>query len=280
MHHEGSFGDTDWQEMWRKAKLNSTWRKLFGDRDTVEYWDRRAASFDKNTGDGRGGVMAEELIRRFGIDHDTTVLDIGAGTGRLAVPLARVARSVTAVEPSGGMLDILMGNAKTAGLHNIEFIRRKWEEVKIGTDLMEHDVVIACHSLGMMEIGDALAKMDTAAGRYCCVFSFGGRRVWDFSELWPKLYGEEFVPGPPYIYLVNLLLSMGINADVEVRKRKLERRYNSVREALEETKIRLDIRSEEHDRIISDHLSRVLVEKDGTFIHFNDFEEVMIWWEK
>lgn len=270
----------DWNEMWKNSKLNSTWRKLFGDRDTVEYWDRRAASFDRNTRDGRGDAMAEELIRKFGIDSDTTVLDIGAGTGRLAVPLARVARSVTAVEPSGGMLDILIGNAETPGLHNIEVLRRKWEEVELGKDFGQHDVVIACHSLSMMEIGDALAKMDAAAGRYCCIYSFGSQRIWDFSELWPKLYGEEFVPGPPYIYLVNILLSMGIDADVEVRKRKLERRYSSLREALEETKIRLDIHSGKHDSVILDHLSRVLVEEEGKFVHHNDFEEVMIRWEK
>jgi len=196
------------------------------------------------------------------------------------VPLARAAKSVTVVEPSGGMLDILIRNAGTAGLQNIEILQRKWEDVEVGTDVIEHDIVIACHSLSMMEIGDALAKMDAAALRYGCIFSFGGRRVWDFSELWPKLYGEEFALGPSYIYLVNILHSMGINADFEVMKRELERCYHSLGEALEETKIRLDIRSDEHDHIISDHLSGVLVEKEGTFLHRNDFEEVMIHWKK
>jgi 2-polyprenyl-3-methyl-5-hydroxy-6-metoxy-1,4-benzoquinol methylase len=43
------------------------------------------------------------------------ILDFGAGTGRLAIPLAARGHRVTAVEPSGGMLKVLRRKAANAG---------------------------------------------------------------------------------------------------------------------------------------------------------------------
>jgi SAM-dependent methyltransferase len=45
-----------------------------------------------------------------------SVLDIGAGTGRLAIPLAQRDMHVTVVEPSSGMMGQLMQYAKEAGV--------------------------------------------------------------------------------------------------------------------------------------------------------------------
>jgi SAM-dependent methyltransferase len=44
------------------------------------------------------------------------ILDFGAGTGRLAVPLAMRGHHVTAVEPSGAMLRVLLRKAAAAGV--------------------------------------------------------------------------------------------------------------------------------------------------------------------
>lgn len=280
MSPEIPYENIDWNGMWRKAKLNSTWRKVFGERDTIEYWNRRAENFDRNTRDGRGKELVETLISRFKIGDNTTILDIGAGTGRLAVPLAKVAKSITAVEPSSGMLSILLRNAEKENLDNIDHIRNKWEEMDVGMDIRGHDLVLACHSLGMMDIEEALLKMNAVANDSCCIITFGGKRIWDFSDLWPLLYGEKFVPGPNYIYLVNILFSMGIDANVEVKKVKVERQYSDIDEALSETKLRLDISDDDKDDIIRDHLLDTLVESGGKLTQCHDFEEVMIWWSK
>jgi len=280
MTPEIPYENIDWNEMWRNAKLNSTWRKVFGERDTIEYWNKRAENFDRNTRDGRGDELAERLISRFNIDDNTTVLDIGAGTGRLAIPLAKVAKSITAVEPSAGMMNILLRNAEKEDLHNINVIEKKWEEVDEDVDMWSHDLVLASHSLGLMNIEGALRKMNCLAERSCCVITFGGKRIWDFSDLWPLIYGEKFVPGPNYIHLVNILFSMRINANVEVKKVKVERQYSDIDEALSETKLRLDISDDDKDDIIRDHLLDTLVESGGKLTQCHDFEEVMIWWEK
>ncbi|MDP6154572.1 MAG: class I SAM-dependent methyltransferase [Candidatus Thermoplasmatota archaeon] len=272
--------EVDWNDLWRKAKLNSTWRKVFGDNDTVEYWNRRAESFNRNAGDKRGELTVDKLVKLFGIDETSTVLDIGAGTGRLAIPLARVAKSVTAVEPSPEMMKFLKMNASAERLGNISFVQKRWGDAAAGKEIKKHDIVIACHSLSMMNIRNALAKMNELCERYACIYAFGGKRVWDFTNLWPRLYGEKFVPGPSYIYLVNLLYYMSINANVEINKRKMERRYGNLDSAMEETKIKLDIRDDKKDGIIRKYLIDTLQEENGELFHVKEFEEVMIWWEK
>ena len=49
------------------------------------------------------------------------VLDFGCGVGRLTIPLARVAETVTGVDVSPAMLDLARARAAQIGLHNIEF---------------------------------------------------------------------------------------------------------------------------------------------------------------
>lgn len=49
-------------------------------------------------------------------DHDGSVLDVGAGTGKLSLPLIRAARTVVSTDASGEMLGIAVGKAATEAL--------------------------------------------------------------------------------------------------------------------------------------------------------------------
>src|SRR5499427_2011769 len=51
-----------------------------------------------------------------------TWLDIGAGGGRYALPLALLAKSVIAVEPSEGMRNVLKAGMAEHGIANIETV--------------------------------------------------------------------------------------------------------------------------------------------------------------
>lgn len=53
------------------------------------------------------------LLRAEGLDRDSTVVDIGAGTGQFALAAAEVSRRVVAVDPSPVMLSVLEEKART-----------------------------------------------------------------------------------------------------------------------------------------------------------------------
>ena len=69
------------------------------------------------------------------VTRDSRVLDIGAGPGTLAIPLAPRVKEVTAVEPGAGMVSILQERAAREGITNIRCIQKRWEDVDPALDL-------------------------------------------------------------------------------------------------------------------------------------------------
>ncbi|MDZ7728387.1 MAG: methyltransferase domain-containing protein [Dehalococcoidia bacterium] len=58
--------------------------------------------------------------------ENETWLDIGAGGGRYALPLALHTREVIAVEPSEGMLGVLRESAGEHGITNVREVAERW----------------------------------------------------------------------------------------------------------------------------------------------------------
>jgi ubiquinone/menaquinone biosynthesis C-methylase UbiE len=84
------------------------------------------AGYDRKAGyeAGLGDVDADldELTAR-GLDRTATVVDLGAGTGRLALAAARRFGRVVAVDVSPAMLGLVEERASSAGLKNLSCVR-------------------------------------------------------------------------------------------------------------------------------------------------------------
>jgi SAM-dependent methyltransferase len=63
------------------------------------------------------------LLRDLGLDETSTLVDLGAGTGTLAMAAAPHCRRVVAVDVSPAMLAALRARADRAGLDNVECVR-------------------------------------------------------------------------------------------------------------------------------------------------------------
>jgi SAM-dependent methyltransferase len=64
-----------------------------------------------------------EILQSLGLGAETTLIDLGAGTGTFAVAAAPLCRRVIAVDVSRAMLDALEVKVREAGLANVEIVR-------------------------------------------------------------------------------------------------------------------------------------------------------------
>ncbi|VVB57615.1 tRNA (adenine(57)-N(1)/adenine(58)-N(1))-methyltransferase TrmI [uncultured archaeon] len=83
------------------------------------YWPAQASKLKR----GPAVILPKDaglIIALSGIDKSSTVLDAGAGSGWLAVQLGRVAARVVSYEVRDEFAKIAAGNAKKAGLDNVE----------------------------------------------------------------------------------------------------------------------------------------------------------------
>src|SRR5690242_21798350 len=92
----------------RAQQMDAAYTRL--GRTSADFWDRRARGYHRSTKD----TVARDPLYLKLIDvvtPQTTVLDVGAGTGRFALALAPLARHIIAVEPSASMLNYLRHDA-------------------------------------------------------------------------------------------------------------------------------------------------------------------------
>jgi len=266
----------DWNKMWMQALEDSTWRKRQGDKKEFED-EESAKHYDESE---RDSDRPGRIIAKLDIDSNCTALDIGPGPGILAIPLAKIVKQVTVVEPSEAMLSCLRRNAQREDLLNISCINKKWEEVVPFEGIKEHDVLIASHSLSMLDMREALSKMDQLAKRSVYLIAGAGDTRDEYEELWPRLHDEEYVRWPSYIYIYNILYHMGIRANVEMSEDEYRQSYSSLDEATEEWKNSFEVASQEGEEIVRSYLSNHLIEQDNELWFVHRMKSALIWWSK
>jgi hypothetical protein len=108
------------------------------------------------------------------------------------------------------MLEILQENAKQKDITNINTINKSWYDS--WEEISSADLVIASRSMEVKNMKDALVKLNNKANKKVVVtYKKGGSFV---SEEILEVLQREIIRKPDYIYLVNILYSLGINASV------------------------------------------------------------------
>jgi ubiquinone/menaquinone biosynthesis C-methylase UbiE len=139
--------------------------------DTIRHhWDRRAGGFDDEEGHG---LVSEEqrlawmdLLSRLVDSAPRRVLDVGCGTGFLALRFAELGHTVTAIDLSPKMLDGARRRAQEAN-QQIEF--RVGNAVALDIPDATYDLVIARHVIWN------LAEPARGASEWLRVLRPGGR---------------------------------------------------------------------------------------------------------
>jgi len=204
----------DWAEAWTERLCQHGLRANLERQGIVSenFWDSFNSWQEWQVNNHYPGRLLERILQF--VTPNDTVLDIGAGAGAFAIPLAKVCRHVTALEPSPGQLARLNDNARQAGVKNITALPHRWENV-IPEDIGQPDIVLAAYSFEMKDIKAALDKMCRAANRYCFFIHTAGH---DLMAPIQEMFGV--IPGPDYIYLYNVLYQLGYRANAEIITRE------------------------------------------------------------
>jgi SAM-dependent methyltransferase len=148
---------------------------------------------------------------------DATWLDIGAGGGRYALPLALNSQRVIAVEPSEGMRQVLRGSMVEHGITNIDLLDGRWPE---GSDTVKADFSLAAHvGYDIREIGPFIDGMERATRERCCVMLMDRAPSSGFVRLWEAVHGERRHQLPSMREFLYVLLARGATPEVQLTHR-------------------------------------------------------------
>ena len=161
-------------------------------------------------------------------DPDEIWLDIGAGAGRYALPLALRVAEVIAVEPSASMRNALRTGKSEHGLDNIRLVGAAWPDAlaELGEPPVADVALVAHVGYDIESIGPFLDGMDRAASRLCVAMLTDQSPASVADPFWPIVHGMERVPLPALPELVELLRARGRTAEV-VRVERAPRTFDS-----------------------------------------------------
>ena len=197
--------------------LGIDWRKAWIERectrsvpDSAQAWDKRAKEYSVSAG---ASSYVDSFISCLAPEQGASILDMGSGSGTLALPLARRGYTVMAVDFSSGMLEVLREAARAEGLSSIRCVQldfnapwSDWEAAGITDNCV--DIAVASRSAIVDDLWVALEKLERAARTKVAV-----TMVTEYSPRSTKRMGAVIDGGSPYIpdyiYAINVLLQMG-----------------------------------------------------------------------
>ena len=144
-------------------------------------------------------------------------LDIGAGGGRYALPLALAAREVVALDPSEGMLAVLREGMAEHDIQNVRIVQSRWpgaEKVRADCCLMSHI------GYDIEDIGPFLDAMDDTASRLCVAVLLARAPAFVAEPFWPIVHGEERAPLPALREFLTLQMARGRICEVRLSQRE------------------------------------------------------------
>jgi len=259
--------------LWRELSLRVRNRaeRCHGEDDP---WRERAARFKASAGRRRGGeqdVLVDALAAM--LRPADSLVDIGAGIGRWAVPLARVVERVTALEPSPAMLALLRENA--AAFTNIVVVESTWEDA----ELEPQDVALCSHAMySSPDLMAFISKMERVARRLCVMVLRVPSHDGVIGELAQRIHGR-WHDSPNFVLAYNILLDGGIHPNVlmepEVRHWTDETFDSAVGRA--KRHLRLG-ESTAHDDTIRAVLSQRLVARESQWVWPDGMRSALVWW--
>jgi SAM-dependent methyltransferase len=205
-----------------------------------------------------------------------SLLDVGAGTGRVSLPPASRGHPITAVEPNPGMTAILRKEAEAARVE-VRVIEGAWPAVAPRVE--RHDVALAAHvAYDVADLAPFLLALHGAA-RCGVVLEAGERHPWSgLTKYYRALHGLDRPDGPTSDLLIEFVEEvLGISPQVERWIAPARLRFADLQELVELYRRRLVVPLERSAEL-ADLLAPDVVEEDGWLSLGGEGGLVTLWW--
>lgn len=165
-----------------------------------------------------------DLLRAL-VEPGETWLDIGAGAGRYALPIALLAGEVIALDPSTGMLGALSDQMAEFGVANVRPVEGRWPPDSMLAGALGPfpvaDIALIAHvGYDVETIGPFVEAMEGAARRLCVGVLMERQPASVADPFWPPVHGEARVALPALPAFVELLRERGREPEVTVVQRE------------------------------------------------------------
>ncbi|MEI6287651.1 MAG: class I SAM-dependent methyltransferase [Bacillota bacterium] len=262
----------DWNAVWCTAMQRAT---FVG--NGAEFWTNWQQSLSEKPANTSGYV--KQMLKRIRVSPQASVLDVGAGTGALALPLAATANYVTALDQSLTMLQAIASKTAENEIDNIRLVQADWTKARLGIDFAQHDVVLVSRSLpGEDDLRRSLRLINDTARHYCYITV----KADGYDALEAKLceYLQiDYYALPEYSILHKLLHSMGIYANIEFFNASSKRYYNNLREARCDIVRSYPLAAADYTRV-EEFIAGQLVNDQNGYRKDINTTWALLWWEK
>lgn len=254
--------DGDWAAEWQAIEHEHEGADYI--RRSPEFWNRMALS-PKHSDENDHFI--EHFIEVLDLQSEESVLDMGCGTGSLAIPLAQRGRRVIAADFAPQMLEIVQRQAALQRLATITPLQLSWDDDWSAHGLAEKsvDVAIACRSLIVDDLRSALLKLDgVARDRVCIAVRTDGYPHADTHMA--RELGRPLRKGGEWLYCVLLLVQEGILPTVTYIESIKSDSYVSFDEAYEKSCASFESLTEAECQQIAAYLREHLVTDGGEVV--------------
>lgn len=210
---------------------------------------------------------------------EATLLDVGAGGGRFALPLAERDWRVTAAEPSQGMRDVLAEAVSERGV-SLDILPLRWPP----TDALPRADVVLCANVlyDVADLAPFVAALDRAARQAVVVYLSLTHPVGHLADLWREFRGWRVPDGPTYLDAAAVMFDLGIPVNATLLPVTPTLVFDDLDAALAAYRERLGLRVDpERDAALRATLAGRLVARDGRLVMPNrEPFGAALWWEK
>ncbi len=267
--------ETYWKQTWRELVEGFSAEPAQGENSLLARWGKKVKSAGYT--EHRRKRDRDDPLMRFVIDRvgpEDTILDVGAAIGRWSIPMAKKARSVTALDALPRMLDLLRENARDEGIDNIQTIQGDWSTAEPGI----HDYVLASHSAYTSpDIVGYARKIERHARKACYIVLRVPMHDGVVGELSDRIHGN-WHDSPNFTVGYNALLEAGITGHVVMEEPVRHWSDTSLDDALLRAKRHLRLSVDDHDEAIMETLQRRLVRRGDEYRWPDGMQSALIWW--